>query len=288
MSVAFVLSGGGSLGAVQVGMVRALYTRGIRPDLWVGASVGSINATFLAARPATLETMDDLASVWLAVRRGDVFPLRAVTGFVGFFGMSDHLVPAGPVRSLLRSILGLERLEDSRVPVHVVATDAMSGRERLLSQGDAVQAVMASISLPGILPPVPWDGTLLCDGGVTNNAPISHAVELGASHVYVLPAAGVCGAAALPSSALGMVVHGLSLMLARHLMTEVARLRGHAHLVVLPPPCPQLVQPIDFSRAAELMAAGELSAHRHLDAVANGDVDPAALVLPTTPETVPP
>jgi NTE family protein len=85
-----------------------------------------------------------------------------------------------------------------------------------------------------------------------------------------------------------MVVHGLSIMLARHLMTEVARLRGHAHLVVLPPPCPQLVQPIDFSRAAELMEAGERAAHRHLDAVANGDVDPAALVVPPLVEAMPP
>ena len=288
MSVAFVLSGGGSLGAVQVGMVRALYARGIRPDLWVGASVGAINAVFLAARPPSLETVDDLAQVWRAVRRGDVFPLRPFAGFVGFFGMSDHLVPPGPVRSLLRGMLGLERLEEALVPVHVLATDAVNGHERLLSQGNALEAVVASISLPGILPPVPWGGGLLCDGGVTNNAPISHAIELGASQVYVLPTGGACSSAALTSSALGMVVHGLGLMLSRHLMTEVARLRGRARLVVIPPPCPQPVQPIDFSHAADLMVAGEQSAHRHLDAVANGDVDPAALVPSMPSEAVRP
>ena len=93
MAVAFVLSGGGSLGAIQVGMARALFDRGIRPDLWVGTSVGALNAAFLAARTPERRAVDELARLWRRVRRSEVLPLRPVAGFVGFFGGRDHLVP---------------------------------------------------------------------------------------------------------------------------------------------------------------------------------------------------
>jgi NTE family protein len=71
---AFVLSGGASLGAVQVGMLRALYERGIRPDLIVATSAGAINGAFIASRPQTVETADELAAIWGRVRRAAGFP----------------------------------------------------------------------------------------------------------------------------------------------------------------------------------------------------------------------
>lgn len=69
MAVAFVLSGGGSLGAVQAGMIRALYERGVTPDLLVATSVGAVNAAFLAGRPPTVATADALAEIWRTTRR---------------------------------------------------------------------------------------------------------------------------------------------------------------------------------------------------------------------------
>src|SRR5690349_1075665 len=61
---AFVLAGGAGLGAMQAGMVHALYERGIAPDLLIGTSAGALNAAFLASRPATMATVEDLAAVW--------------------------------------------------------------------------------------------------------------------------------------------------------------------------------------------------------------------------------
>src|SRR5256885_7622214 len=72
---AFVLSGGASLGALQVGMVRALYERGVTADLLVGTSVGALNAAFIASRPQTPETARELGRAWHEIDRGEAFPL---------------------------------------------------------------------------------------------------------------------------------------------------------------------------------------------------------------------
>ena len=74
MTRAFVLSGGGNLGAVQVGMLDALRERGIVPDLLVGASVGALNAAYIAGRGMNADAIEDLTTVWLRVRRRDLHP----------------------------------------------------------------------------------------------------------------------------------------------------------------------------------------------------------------------
>src|SRR5947208_12258169 len=99
--VAFVLSGGAALGAIQVGMLRALYERGIAPDLIVGTSAGALNGAFIASRPQTVATADALGAVWRGLRHGQVFPLKPLTGLLGFLGSRDHLVPESGVRRLI-------------------------------------------------------------------------------------------------------------------------------------------------------------------------------------------
>jgi NTE family protein len=90
---AFVLSGGASLGALQVGMLWALYERGVAPDLLVGTSAGALNAAFISSRPATVSTVEELAEVWRGLRREDVFPTNARTLFSGATGRANHLCP---------------------------------------------------------------------------------------------------------------------------------------------------------------------------------------------------
>jgi NTE family protein len=105
---AIVLSGGASLGSVQVGMMRALFERRIAPDLIVGSSVGALNGAFIASRPPTPETADELAGIWSGLGRWQVFPLNPLTGFLGFFGARDHLVSDGPLRRLVSEWIGFE------------------------------------------------------------------------------------------------------------------------------------------------------------------------------------
>ncbi len=128
MSVAFVLSGGASLGAVQVGMLHALSERNILPDHVFGASAGALNAAWVAGDP-TLSDLDDLAEIWTSLRTRDIFPLRPLTGLFGFVGRSNSLVSAGGLRSLITRYVRFERLEDAPIPLCVVATEVTSGKE---------------------------------------------------------------------------------------------------------------------------------------------------------------
>jgi NTE family protein len=263
--VAFVLSGGASLGAIQVGMLRALAERDIRPDVIVGTSVGAVNGAFLADRDFGPAAVDELAELWRGVRRGNVFPLEPLTGLLGFLGARKNLVPGTALRRLVSRHVSHEFLEDLPTALHVVACDLLRGEEVVLSSGPLVDAVLASAAIPGVLPPVKWDGRLLVDGGVLNNTPITHALALGAREIYVLPTGGPCELSEPPHGALGMVVQATSLMVAHRFAADLAELAGRPELIVLPPPCPIDVQPMDFGHADELIARAEADARAFLE-----------------------
>lgn len=258
-ATAFVLSGGGSLGAVQVGMLRSLVERKVHPDLIIGSSVGAINGAWFAGRPDAAG-VDELARIWGSVGRNDVFPIHPVAGLLGFLGLRSHLVPHGSLEALIRRHLPFKRLEDARLPIHVVATEVTTGEEVLLSRGDAARAVMASAAIPGVYPPVRIGSHDLMDGGVVNNAPISHAVGLGATVVYVLPAGYACALRESPRSALGMALHALTLMIERQLMNDIARYENEVELHVIPPLCPLAVSPTDFGRSRDLIERAHAAA----------------------------
>ncbi|MGH2966805.1 MAG: patatin-like phospholipase family protein [Solirubrobacterales bacterium] len=267
---AFVLSGGASLGAIQVGMIRALYERDVTPGLIVGTSVGALNGAFIASRPPSPATAEELAEVWRGLGRGQVFPLNPLTGFLGFFGARDHLISDQRLRELVTDNIEFARLEEAPIPFHVIATDLLSGRELRLSRGDAFDAVLASAAIPGVFAPVDWEGRKLIDGGVSNNAPIADAIELGAERIYVLPTGNACDLPRPPRGAVAMLLHAMSLLVMRRLLVEIEALRERAELIVLPPPCPQPITPIDFSHADELIRRGYDGSRDYLDAVAAG------------------
>src|SRR5215218_6181287 len=266
---AFVLSGGASLGAIQVGMIRALYERAVTPDLIVATSVGALNGAFIASRPPIPGTAEELAEVWRGLGRGQVFPLNPLTGFLGFFGARDHFMSDEGLRALVEDNIEFAELEQAPIRFHVIATDLLSGRELRLSRGDALEAVMASAAIPGVFAPVEWDGRKLIDGGVSNNAPIADAIELGAERVYVLPTGSACDLPDPPRGAVAVLLHAMSLLVMRRLLVEVEALRDSAELIVLPPPCPQPITPIDFSHADELISRGYEGSRAHLAALAS-------------------
>lgn len=252
MSIAFVLSGGASLGAVQVGMLRALDESGIRPDLIVGTSVGALNGAFIAGRRES-GAADQLASVWRSLRRKDVFPVGLIQGALGYYGFRDSLVRPDALTRLIRQHVALSRLEDAVVPLHVIATDVRTGAPVVLSRGDVVNAILASTAIPAVFPPVRIDGRDLIDGGVSDHTPISHAVSLGATSVYILPAGYACTLPHTPRTAIGMALQALTLMIGWRLAMDIQRYERECTLHVVPPLCPLDVSPTDFSRAAELI-----------------------------------
>ena len=255
MRVAFVLSGGASLGACQAGMLEALYERGIRADMIVGSSVGAINGAFIASRPPTVDTARKLQGIWTALNRSQVLPANPLAAGLGLLGKRDHIVPVDPLRRLVRSHVEFQDLEEAAVEIHVIAADSLTGEEVRLSRGPAVQAILASAAIPGVFPCVHWDGRRLMDGGAINNTPISHAVELGADRVIVLPAIGGEQRMGAPRGALAAGLLAISHILARRLAEDIARYEGDIELTVLPAPAaPGL--PTDFTRARELIADG--------------------------------
>ena len=262
---AFVLSGGASLGAIQVGMLQALYEREIRPDFIVGASAGALNGAFVAARPQSVATAAELADVWVGLRRGKVFPLNPLSGLFGFAGLRRHMVPDSGLRNLIEQHLTTKRLEALQIPLHVIATDVLTGSETRLSEGPLVDAILASAAIPGVLPSVEWKGRQLIDGGVANNTPISHAIELGARRIYVLSTGQSCELETAPRGALGMVLHATNLLVHRRLVDDIVRYHDAVELIVLPPPCPVHVQPMDFSHARSLISGALEESRRYLD-----------------------
>lgn len=265
MTTAFVLSGGGSLGAVQVGMLAALGARGVRPDVLVGTSAGAVNALWVSGHGMSPASLDRLAALWISLRRADVFPTAPSRALLALAGRVPALCRDAGLRRLLDEHRAFGRLEDAAIPVHVVATDLLCGEEVLLSAGDAVSAVLASCAIPGILPPVEHGSRVLVDGGVAHHAAVSQAVALGATEVYVLPAGYPCALPRAPRSALAVAVQALTLLIEQRLVGEVTRYAGQVDVHVLPPLCPLSVSAVDFRRAGELISRSRAATAAWLD-----------------------
>lgn len=253
MTIAFVLSGGGSLGAVQVGMLQALTEHDVHPDLLIGTSAGAINSAYLAGHGTDTEAIENLGALWRGLRRGQVFPLDPLRLAGALGGHSPSLFPSRGLVHMVRSNLNYQNLEDAMIPVHIVTTNLLSGEEVLLSRGDAISAVVASAAIPGVYPAVSREGLVLVDGGVSNNAAVSQAVALGADEVYVLPAGFACALEHAPTSVLGVAMQALTLLIEQRMIADVSRYSGHARINLLPPLCPLAVPSTDFNHAAELM-----------------------------------
>jgi NTE family protein len=265
MTTAFVLSGGGSLGAVQVGMLQALAERNVRPDLLIGTSVGAVNAAYLAGHGTGPQPLAHLARLWRRIRREDIFPFDPLRHVLATTGARPSLYSGRGLRRLVEANLTFSQLEDAEIPVHLVATDLLSGCEVLMSSGDAASAVLASAAIPGVLPPVLREGRVLIDGATSDNAPLSQAVALGADEIYVLPTGYACLLAYAPRTALGNAMHALTLLIEQRLIEEVAAFPGPGRLAVLPPLCPLGVSSTDFTHADELIERAHRATGRWLD-----------------------
>lgn len=182
--VAFVLGGGGHLGAHEVGMLEALLERGIAPSLIVGTSVGAINGAVIAMQP-TVAMAGRLAAVWSRFEREGVFKGSVLSRLATLVRTRTHLHGDEALRQLLTDVLPA-RIEDLAVPFQCVAASIERASEHWFVRGPLVDAVMASAAVPGILPAVELGGEHFFDGGIVNSIPVARAVELGAGTIYVL------------------------------------------------------------------------------------------------------
>ncbi|HEX3946690.1 MAG TPA: patatin-like phospholipase family protein, partial [Acidimicrobiales bacterium] len=185
---AFVLAGGGSRGAVQVGMLAELVDRGIRADRVYGASVGAVNGAAYCGSPDP-EGMKKLEDVWRNLSGEAVFPRGLVHGPWMFLQQRPSVHPNTGLRHIIEAGVDFDDLRDTEIPLEVVATSLTDGQERWITSGSIAEALLASAAIPGIFPPVAIGDDRLVDGGVVNNVPISRAIAAGATRIYVL----LCG-----------------------------------------------------------------------------------------------
>lgn len=249
---ALVLSGGGSLGAVQVGMLQALSQAGLTINMVVGASVGALNGAFFADNP-TAAGVERLINVWRTLERTDVFPVTIWSGLKALLLRRNYLIDASGLRALIRRVLRARRIEDARTRLHIVATDALSGQAVRLSKGSIEDALVASAAVPVVFPHVEIGGRYLLDGGVADNTPIASAVALGAQRILVLPTGTSCAVREPPRDGVALALHVAALQNMRQLDRDVARFSSQAHITVVPPLCPLAVSVFDFSHTVALI-----------------------------------
>lgn len=261
----FVLGGGGNLGAVQVGMLKAVLERGIVPDEIVGCSVGAINAAALAADPS-VEGADHLAELWRTA------PETAMAGgrfeAVRLLTRGTALQPNGALRSLLEQFLPVQRFDELAVAVHVIATSMRSGREVWFSRGDLLAPVLASAALPGVFPPVTIDGESYIDGGVVDNVPITKAYDLGAARVVVFHVGNFERPRPEPKRPIDVMIQAFSIARSYRFHVDLTRaVPDGVELIVVPGVNPGKLKYNDFSRSADLIARGYAAAAAHLDGI---------------------
>ena len=265
---AFVLGGGGNLGAVQVGMLHALLERGVIPDVIVGCSVGAINGAAIAGDP-TPAGAERLAAVWSRLQGADLFPSSGLSSLWALAKRGTAMGTNDGLHTLLRSSVGFENFEDAAVPLHVVATSLATGDERWFSSGPMVAPILASAALPAVYPPVDIDGELHVDGAVVNNVPISRAVELGATRIFVCHVGNFARPRTMPKRPIDVLLQSFSIARNHRFQSEVAQAWPGIELVVLPGVDPGRLGRNDFRRTRELIRRGRDAAASHLDAAAS-------------------
>lgn len=181
----FVLGGGGVLGAVEVGMLRALLERGVRPDLVLGTSVGALNGAMLAMDPRP-EVVERLIGLWRSAGESDLYADNPVRQVRRAIRTGTHLYSSRPLRERLESELGDTVFEDLAVPFQCCAASIERAGEHWFSSGRVVDAVLASAAVPGLFGPQRIGDEHFLDGGIVNSIPVGRAVDQGASVVFVL------------------------------------------------------------------------------------------------------
>jgi NTE family protein len=269
---AFVLAGGGSRGAVQVGMLAELVDRGIRADRVFGASVGAINGAAYAGNP-TAQGVERMEEIWREVKGADIFPRSALDGPWAFLQKRPSVHANTGVRAIIEAGIDFENLQDTIIPFEVVTTSLTDGRERWIAHGPAVEAILASSAIPSIFPPVIIDGDVLVDGGVVNNVPISRAIAAGCTRIYVL----LCGPLhyhpPLPKRPAEAALTAFFVAVHARFVRELAMLPPGVEVVVFSGGGEPSAQYRDFSATAQLIEEGRAEVAEVLDRYAGTSQD---------------
>lgn len=167
------LGGGAALGAAHIGVLKALSEKGLKPAYLSGTSIGAFVAAHIAFG-TSVERIEEIALDldWLDI---SAFKLSKM-----------GLLTNKKLGKMILDELGKVKVEDSEIPLCMIATDISTGKKIELKKGPLHKAVMASTCLPGVFAPVEWEDMLLVDGFLCENVPISPLRELGAKKIIAV------------------------------------------------------------------------------------------------------
>jgi len=249
--VALILCGGGSRGALEVGFYRALHEIGLPVDLIIGSSIGALNGAFIAGGmpPA------DLAALWRGFRRQD--GIRWNLRWLLDPRRRPGLFTLDPLRDFLRHTLPATRFEHLAVPLSIVTTDLQSGKAVYWADnGDIIEPLVASLSLPGLFPPVEIGSGQFVDGGIANNVPLDRAVALGARDILMIQCVCCEGRATPYRGLINILARSFSIALDCKYATDRMHFGGHARIHIVRPRFSLEIGLLDFRHSADLIHIG--------------------------------
>ena len=269
--IAFVLSGAGNRGPLEVGALQALHEHGIKPDFLVGTSAGAMNSMYVAAHGLEANTTKDLADFWGEATAHTIYPGNIVQVAWRFVTGANSLYPSDGMRAMLQKALpaGVRNFGDCKIPLFVTAGDLQTARLFLFGEDpnvSLVEATLASASVPSIHPPVSYAGLQLVDGGTVANVAASVAMNKGADEIYVINAS--WGGNKLPPAkgVLSVLSLTLNTLLAQSFLRDMdeARMNPNITLHNVYVGAFHDLSFRDFSKTAEMVVVGKEKADAYL------------------------
>jgi NTE family protein len=255
---ALVLCGGASRGALEVGFHKALDELEIGFGRIIGTSIGAFNGAMIAGGMAP----NEIEALWL-----DFNLKKAVSrnwGWLAHPRLQPGLFSLNRFRDLLRDVLPATRFEDLKFPLTITTTELDSGKPIYWhGTGDLIEPLVASMSLPGIFPPVMLDGKLHVDGGISNNVPLDRARDEGATAAHVIEC--YCDRSCLRPTRgmIGILMRSFSIAVDGKYHADIARLKRRMTIERVQPHFDNNVDLMDFGMTADLIETGYLATMGH-------------------------
>lgn len=254
--VAFVLSGGASLGAIQAGMLKALHAAKLYPDLIVGTSAGALNGVAIANYGLD-EGIHVLEDLWMRLTREDIFPGGRISQMRQLLSTRISLFPNHRLTDLICSILSVTQFEELQLPFAALATELLTFHGALFNSGNLRPALLASTSIPGIYPPVNINGVMYVDGALTAHVPLAPALKMGAASLVILDAGEICHRQEMPRHIAEMFTSTLQVAMRQRVRVEAPAIAKDVPILYLPTPCPITDATLNFSQSHLLMTQAE-------------------------------
>lgn len=254
-----VLSGGGAIGALQAGLLRALVQRGFRPSRVVGTSVGALNGAFLAFYPDAAGT-DRLTEIWRNLEDQRFMSFNPARVAIRLARGRGHLFDNDFLRSLVAEHAVHDDFAAAEVPLYITTTNLVTGSKQVFHSGPVSQAVLASTAIPGVFPPVEINGHSYIDGGVVANLDLETAIELGAEEILAIDLSH-CFALPRPKTVINVITRTVDVVMRERVVRDMGLFSGQANITLIQPEIEEGPGIGELRHVTRLIERGEAFGH---------------------------